>query len=465
MRFFKVFLLIYLIAPVIAIGQPKEPPLMYEFSYLCPSCDEEMLIYIRVASDETSIVETHTASSTPVIGPEYDDSDFLPGALISGPLTDGKIGIIQNWDGEIGTNFIEIRDKKLPEEGVRYVDDRLNKYSDDSESSSWKIDNVSVAVEIGEEDQLIQGYSSNHMIADIRFTETNYNSDGDQSSVSDMSYQYHLWFSEELPFSPLPFEYEPFKENRIPPYNLAPINDLIVSRLLENVEGQGGLVKSKIVFEGEEWPVEIKNVKQTPPPPMEKFETLPVISADQVDNFAGPLFIVSLLRDGELAQLGSGTIRYGDREIPATSAWKVNDAGDLVIVLSGKEDQSTFFLVRPLLGIPETGRYDAKNRPDNTELRAMGSDELLKHAGHFQVYGLMSESGFPTVVSGFESGTVQIDQSQDGIITGRSEGTVFALPTSDISETMSVSIELDFNSESGLQEFRFRSPESRYLER
>lgn len=448
-----------------SLAQPVQPPMMYEFPYLCPSCNEDMVLSLRIAEDGTSILESHTISTTPVIDPKYDESEYQPGELIAGPLTNGGVGVIQNWDDEIGTNFIEIREDMFPEEGVKYVDEELTKASEEPGSSRWSISNLSVSVENTGQQETVQGFNSNHFIGDVQYNQTNYDSGGSETSNTDVSYELHLWLSEELPFSPLPFQYEPFKENRIPPYNFAPIDDLIVKRMLEQIEGKGGLVRSQLIFEGEEYTVEIENVRETPAPPMQKFDTLPVVSASQVDHFAGPLFIVSLLRDSNLAEMGSGSITFDGREVSASSAWKVNEAGDLVIVVTAKEENTTFFLVRPLNDRPGEGSFDVKNRPEGKMLRAMSGEELSQHSNHFQIYGLVSGDQFPTVISGFESGSVTIKSSDNKSISGKTTGSVSALATDQPSDSETVSLEISFSSEMGLEDFEFRSPESRYAGR
>jgi hypothetical protein len=465
MRFVQTLLISLFISVGSLIAQPTQPPMMYEFPYLCPSCSEDMVLSLRVAEDGMSILESHEISTTPIIDPEYDDSEYQPGELILGPLTNGEVGIVQNWDDEIGANFIEIREDRFPEEGVKYLDEELTKASEEPGSSSWSVDGVSVSVENTGEQETVQGFNSNHFIANVKYTETSYDSEGTETSSAEVSYKFQLWLSEELPFSPLPFQYEPFKENRIPPYNFAPIDDLVVNRLLNQIEGEGGLVRSKLIFEDEEYTVEIENVRETPAPPMQKFNTLPVVSASQVDHFAGPLFITSLLRDSNLSDMGSGTISFDGREMPASSAWKVNEAGDLVIVVTAEEENTTFFLVRPLNGTPAESTFDVTKRPEGEILRSMSAEELSEHSSHFQIYGLVSGDPFPTVISGFESGNVTITGSGKESISGESRGTVSALATDQVSETESVTIEISFRSDTGLEEFQFRSPESRYAGR
>ncbi|NBC02356.1 MAG: hypothetical protein GVY20_01485 [Bacteroidetes bacterium] len=462
MRVIQSLLIFLFISVGSLVAQPIQPPMMYEFPYLCPNCNEDMLLSLRVAEDGTSILESHEISTTPIIDPEYDDSEYQPGELILGPLTNGEVGVVQNWDDEIGTNFIEIREDMFPEEGVKYVDGELTKASEESGSSSWSINNLTVSVEKTGEKETVKGFNSNHFIANVQYTKTSYDNEGTETSSTDVSYEFKLWLSEELPFSPLPFEYEPFKENRIPPYNFAPIDDLVVNRLLKQIEGEGGLVRSQLIFEGEEYTVEIENVRETPSPPMQKFETLPVVSASQADHFAGPLFIISLLRDSDLTEIGSGNITFDGREIPASSAWKVNKAGDLVIVVTAKEENTTFFIVRPLNGRPNKATYDVKYRPEGETLRAMSDEELLEHSNHFQIYGLVSGEQFPTVISGFESGNVMITSSEGASISGETSGSVSALNTNQPTDPETVPLEISFTSEKDLENFQFRSPESRY---
>ncbi|MDZ7720488.1 MAG: hypothetical protein U5K72_16860 [Balneolaceae bacterium] len=435
--------------------------MIYQFPYLCPNCNEEMEITIRVSADGTSIIERQTISTTPIVDPEFDDSDYLPGNLISGPMTNARTGKIQHWEMEIGTKFIEVWEDILPEMGERYVDEDLTKAVDEPGESSWSVDNLTVHVEDTGQQETIQGFPATIYEVEVRFEKTDFNPDGEETSRDEMNYQFQLWLSEEMPFTPLPFHYAPFKEKRIPPYNLSPINDLVISTMLDKIKDKGGLVKSKLIVEDEEWTVGLKNVRATPPVPMHKFEDLPVVSASQVDNFAGPLFIVSMLRDGELSEMGSGTIQFDDREISARSAWKVNDEGDLVIVVTAEDENTTFFLVRPLKGLPGVATFDVKNRPERSVLRSMSEEELAEHSNSFQMYGLVSGEPFPTVITGFQSGSVTIENAGNDIIKGRTSGEVLALPTDQISEIEATPFEITFTSESGLEKFQFRSPEAR----
>lgn len=321
MRIIQSLFFLYILSVVTISAQSVEPPMLYNFPYLCPSCSEEMEMSIRVSSEGTSVGETHAISATPIIDPEYDDSEWVPGNLISGPLTNGLTGGIKDWEQEIGTVFIEVEDKVLPEIDTRYIDEDLTEAGTESKESSWSVNDFTVSVENTGQQETIQGFSANVYEANIQFTKTDYSPEGQQTLQSDVNYQFQLWLSEQVPFTPIPFHYEPFKENHIPPYNLSPINDLVASAIIDRVQDKGGLLKSKLLFDNEEWTVEMKSVKSTPPVPMHKFENLPVISSSQVDNFAGPLFIVSMLRDRELRDMGSGTIRIDDQELAANSSW------------------------------------------------------------------------------------------------------------------------------------------------
>jgi len=461
MRIIQSLFFLYILSIATLSAQSVEPPMFYQFPYLCPSCSEDMEMSIRVSSNGTSIIETQAVSTTPIVDPKYDDSEWVPGNQISGPLTNGRTGKIQDWKGEIGTMFIEVQDEVLPEIGVRYIDEDLTKAGTDSGESTWSVNDFAVNVKNTDKQETIQGFSATIYEINIKFIKADFNSDGQESSRNNLNYQFQLWLSEEVPFTPLPFQYEPFKENHIPPYNLSPINDLVVSKILENIEGKGGLVKSKLLFENQEWTIEMNNVRSTPPVPMNKFESLPIISSSQVDNFAGPLFIVSMLRDGELKNKGSGTIRIDDQELTARSSWKVNEAGDLVIVVTAEDQNTTFFLVRPLKGKPGETTFDVKNRPGGSTLRSMNKDELAQHSNYFQVFGLISENTFPTVISGFQSGYVTIESSGKEIISGHASGEVYALQTDQLSDNETISFEISFASKSGLENFQFRSPESR----
>jgi hypothetical protein len=95
------------------------------------------------------------------------------------------------------------------------------------------------------------------------------------------------------------------------------------------------------------------------------------------------------------------------------------------------------------------------------ELRLMSKQELQDHAKYFQIYGVVSESGFPTVVSGFKTGSVTVEQSGVDELAGQASGIIYTLPTNNISETKEISIQLEFNSKAGLENFQFKSHESR----
>ncbi|MDR9410979.1 MAG: hypothetical protein RI573_19205, partial [Balneolaceae bacterium] len=79
--------------------------------------------------------------------------------------------------------------------------------------------------------------------------------------------------------------------------------------------------------------------------------------------------------------------------------------------------------------------------------------------------GLVSGDQFPTVISGYETGSVSIISSEGASISGESTGSVLALDTNQPTGPETVPLEMSFTSEKGLEDFQFRSPESRYAGR
>ncbi len=436
-------------------------PMLVEYDFLCPSCEDERSISIRYAADGTSILQTHNRADTPQIAPAHDDSEYLPGEWIAGPMTRFRPGRIQHWDDEIGTNFIEVQKAPVPDVGTRYADRRLTPAAEQPGRESWSIGAIRVSVEDGEDDRVIRGLEADHKRAVVACTRTEYGADGAETGSEETALAFDLWMADALPFSPLPFQYEPFLGNRVPPYNRGPVGNRLIAELLPHLAGMGGLVRAEITAEGTTSAIEVRSVQATPEPPMHKYTSLPVVSGEQVGQFAGPLFLASLLRGGMIQQESDATLTLDGRALQAVSAWKTNEAGDLVIVISAREENTSVFLVRPVNGIPAPGAYDTTSKVDYRRLRGMSEDELADHTRRFQLYGVATDQVLPTVLTGIEQGTVTIRETEGDTLAGSVSGRVSALPTDSLSDMRAMPVELTFRAEPGLDEFRFRSDESR----
>jgi len=463
MRFLERFALVVFFASNAAVAQALEPPLMVEYPLICPSCSDPQTMSVRYASDGTSILEKHASSDTPQLAPVNDDSEYLPGELVAGPMTDDRIGRIQHWEGEIGTNFIEVNSATGLRTGVRYVDEDLTRLSESPGEPSWSIDDMSVSVSEKGDAVTVSGLESVHVSADISYVKSRFKADDSLKEQESVELVYELWLSEQLPYSPLPFEYEPFKGNHVPPFMSPPVENAIVASLREQVRQYGGLVRAEVTARDETSVVEVSNARATPEPPMDKLAALPVVSSKQVSRFARPLFLTSLLREDVLNEAARGNVSIDGRTLDCRSAWKVNDAGDLVIALSAETENTTLFLARPVNGRPEPGSYGVAPRMSKEGLRAMTEEELAAHAGKFQMYGVVAGDPLPTVVTGFQQGTVTIEQSKTGAISGSARGTVSVLPTKELSDIRPGDVRISFEAFEGLDRLRFRSGESRVM--
>lgn len=441
----------------------ETPPMLVEYPAICPNCTEEQKrsISIRYAADGTSILQTHKRADTPQIAPAHDDSKYLPGEWIAGPMTRFRPGRIQHWDDEIGTNFIEVESSPALDAGVRYVDRRLTPAAEQPGRESWSIGGIRVAVEDGDRDRQIRGLRADHKRAILSYTRAEYDADGAETGREEKTLTLDLWMADALPFSPLPFQYEPFLGNRVPPYNRGPVGRRLIADLMPHLRGMGGLVRAEVTAGGETSATEVRSVRTTPAPPMHKYISLPVVSGEQVGQFAGPLFLASLLRGGMIQDESNATLTLDGRALPAVSAWKTNEAGDLVIVISAREENTSVFLVRPVNGVPAPGAYDTTPKVEYRRLRGMSEDERAAHTRKFQLYGVATDQVLPTVLTGFEQGTVTIRDTGGDAIAGSVFGRVSALPTAGLSEMGAVPVELTFSARPGLDEFRFRSDESR----
>ena len=444
-----------------AQGQDTRAPVLVEYPFLCPSCEEPHLISVRYGSDGTSILETHKQANTPQVAPANDGSTFLPGEWLAGPMTDFQPGRIQHWEDEVGTNFIEVQPDPALQDGIRYVDRRLTLAADAPGQASWSIGNVDVALVEGTDDREIHGLAAEHMTATLAYTRTEYNADGAETSREQTTHRYDLWVSDALPFSPLPLKYEPFVGNRVRPLNGGPVGARLMAALAPRLEPHGGLLRAEITTDGQTAAIEAQTLRATPEPPMEKFATLPVVGSEQVGLFAGPLFIASMLRAEMLSDTPTARFNLDGREVEAVSAWKTNDSGDLVIVLSAVDENSSLFLSRPVNGIPEPGKHEGTRKAPFSELRGMDEQELATYTGRFQLNGVITNSTLPTVLTGFENGTVTIDAIEGETISGSVSGSVSALSTETISQPQTLPVEIAFEAARGLQNFGFRSEASR----
>ena len=450
-----------------AQAQEAGPGFLVEYPAVCPQCEPEQArsISIRYASDATSILETHDRGATPQVAPAEDGSPYLPGERIAGPMTGFAPGLIQHWEDEVGTNFIEIPEGPALEDGARYVDLRLTPASAQPDRESWSIDDVRVTVTGGDEDREISGLQADHLTAALAYTRTEYAPDGEETASTRNTRTFELWMADSLPFSPLLLGYEPFVGNRAPPYNGGPVGARLMAALAPEIEGHGGLLRAEITTEGETVAIEAEAVRRTPEPPLEKFAALPVVSSDQVGQFAGPLFITSLLRGDMMSDAPTARFSLDGRDLQAVSAWKTNDAGDLVIVLSAVSENTSLVLTRPLNGPPEPGAHPTTPPVPVERLRAMDESARAAHSARFQLNGVATNTRLPTVLTGFEDGAVTIDSVEGDTITGSVEGSVSALPTDGVTSPRTIPVTLAFEAPRGLDGFRFRSTESRLARR
>ena len=91
----------------------------------------------------------------------------------------------------------------------------------------------------------------------------------------------------------------------------------------------------------------------------------------------------------------------------------------------------------------------------------MEEEALTAHMTKFQLSGVVTNTSLPTVLTDFEAGEVTISQTDGDTIEGTVSGTVSALPTAKISELQVIPVEISFQAPPGLENFRFRSDESR----
>jgi hypothetical protein len=441
-----------------------EPPCIvtYPYPYLT---SEDRTVTVRYGSDGTSVLETHESSDTPGIAPANDDSPYLPGERIAGPMTGFRSGRIQHWDDEIGTNFIEVTTSPQLKEHVRYVDNRLKKAEHHPDQSSWSISGFSVDLSEGSRSRPILDLETDHWTVRLSFTRTEYDPDGTETGKETERVAFDVWTSKDLPFSPLPLAFEPLAGRRVPPYLPGPLENRFLFQLAESLRPHGGLVRAETTVEGETYAMQITGVRKAPELPLEKFTPLPVIDSSRVNRFAGPLFLTSLLRDGMVRTEADGTLQIDGRDLPAASSWKENAEGDLVVVISAPQEETTLFLVRPLSGTVQPDVYDVTPAPDPAELRELSQAELETHSQAFRLYGLIDTGPLPAVVTGFDQGEVTIRSNQNGRISGTVEGTVSVLPTTEVSDPEIRPLSFSFDAQEGLDSFRFRSTESRFSNR
>lgn len=456
-----VFLFSLLVSAATQAAGPSAPALL-AYPFLCPGCDTARVTTLRYGADGLSLAETHATSEQPMLHPDGDAAAGHPGEWIAGPRTGGKPGRIQRWAGEVGTDFIEVQLDSPLVEGERYAATRrLARASEKPGKKSWSIGDVAIAVTPGDKDRTIAGYPGEHWRVSLSWTRTTYDRDGQPTGSEEKRVRYQLWTTNALPFSPLPYEYEPFKGNHVKPWLSGPVADHLMGRLTDELAGHGALLRAEVVGESDAT-LTLASALPAPELAADRFAGLPVVASAQVDAFAGPLFMTSLLRDGMLAGHGTATLTLGDRELTGRSAWKLNDAGDLVIALAARETNTTLLLVRPVLGMPEVGSYGTTPRPAMSTLRAMDDAALEAHARRFQLYGVAAGDSLPTVITGFDGGEVVVTQAADGRLTGQVSGHVDTLPTARVGASQRVAVTLRFEAPKGLEAFRFRSPESRF---
>jgi len=122
--------LVPLFLPALALAagvraQAPSPPALLAYPFLCPTCNTEQMITLRYGADAgsavVSVAETHATSAEPGLHPNRDATVAQPGEWIASPRTGGRPGRIQRWEGEVGTDFIEVQLHSPLVEGRRYA--------------------------------------------------------------------------------------------------------------------------------------------------------------------------------------------------------------------------------------------------------------------------------------------------------------------------------------------------------
>jgi hypothetical protein len=183
--------------------------------------------------------------------------------------------------------------------------------------------------------------------------------------------------------------------------------------------------------------------------------------------------MAEMLQDGDsVSAEGSGALSAAaPAEVEfdtARAAWRTTSADDfaLAIAAGGTESpRGLLVITRPVNGLPGAGSYDTAGAAASVStLEAMSQEALAERAEHFQGFGLIEREGVLYVLTGFDSGAVSIDATQDGRVAGSVEGLLSAVRVDTGAVVKPIEVKAQFDAVEGLENFYFRSPESRYMD-
>ncbi|PWE17914.1 hypothetical protein DDZ18_04885 [Marinicauda salina] len=437
-----------------------------------------LAVTVRHNAEGLSAAHQHDASEESPLAPDSDArlSISVQRYRFAGPRTQGRLS-------KHNLDMLEVMTPDPLERGARYVDDypAAERYdpADHGGQESWAASDISAEITRGDRDMTVAGLEADHYVVEAQYTLTTFDADGAETGSRTVEHAQDVWFSDELPYSPLqlypglPFGYALSGSGK------SLIDRAVIAELEPRMGELGAVVRTEQPapdgFGDPPDPVviELSDLQETEPFALESLDDAPVVPEPLFNAVAGPLFIAEMLSDDDaISDEGGASLGFGapaDIEFDAGRAgYKTTGAGDFAAAIAGGgpgEDHGLVVVMRPVNGAPEPGDYDvAPAVRDSAELEAMDAQALAERAERFQAFGVVERDGVTYVVMGFVDGGVTIESGADDRVSGRIDADVRALRTDTGEVVDALPIEASFEAVEGLEALHFRSPESRFIE-
>lgn len=377
--------------------------------------------------------------------------------FIAGDPTGNRLAKYQN----IGRDIWQIRELRDLQQGHLYTNETF-------EEIQWSVNDLVLSLRRGTEDETINGVETLHYVLQTTYSYTTVDRDENERKQKEITAQRDFWFAPTFPFSPLHLLPLHLSGSTFVTHAPDRVQEAIYQRLEKRFRQYGMLMRTRLELGGEKYTIEVSDLKRIQDLDLAKVLDMPIIPESKVGAVAGPLFLARMLDDsmpeeGEMnITFGSGN---GQTKVAGKAAFDVMETGDLAIAstfttASGLE--GLLVLMRPVLGMVESGEHVITPRRENEVLKNMSPEQLLEHASAFQAFALVDDEKSLKVYTDAVEGNVTIESIDGDYLSGTFTVQMNVLKVIGGSGEQRERVTGTFTAVKGL-DARLRSPASRYL--
>ncbi len=387
-------------------------------------------------------------------------------------------GAMAQYDLEM----LEIQARDPLEPGTRYVDFPRVEPFDPAEhdpDDAWSAAAIEAELERGAADRTVAGLQAHHYVLTVTYDFTTYDETGEAAQTEPREHVQDLWLAPELPYSPLQLYPGLSYGYALSGSGKPMIDKAVLAAIKPRLAELGGVVRTQQPeprdWGGVEGPVVLEISEPQPAAPLDlaQIEDAPVVRERLLNAVVGPLFMAEMLQDGAaISADGEAALSVAD-PLDLTlgegrSAWRVTGADDFALAITARApdgpERGLLVLMRPINGVPEAGEHGVAPRgPGSQSLEAMSAEALAERASKFQAFGTLETASARYVLTGFEAGSVTIT-SGDARVAGSVQARLQAVRVDTGRLAEPIALEARFDAVEGLEDFSFRSPESRYAD-